>query len=133
MLKESLICIIIIVMILIGNGITQGYSENSIENMNEKLLSLEEELNEKLEKKNDESENIKKKEEEIYKEWDDMFSKLAYYIEHEELEKFSVNLENLKIYIQLEDYENAIKEINEGIFILNHIEYKYTFNLQNIF
>ena len=62
-----------------------------------------------------------------------MFSKLAYYIEHEELEKFSVNLENLKIYIQLEDYENAIKEINEGIFILNHIEYKYTFNLQNIF
>ena len=62
-----------------------------------------------------------------------MFSKLAYYIEHEELEKVSRNLENVKTYIKLGQYEEGIKEINEVIFVLNHIEDKYSFNLQNIF
>ena len=81
----------------------------------------------------DDKEKIKKAEEEISKQWEEMFSRLAYYIEHEELEKFSKNLENIKTYIRIEKYEEAIKEIREGIFILNHIEDKYSFNLQNIF
>ena len=159
MLKEFTICTMIIVGILVGNGISQGYSRNSIEDINEKLTGLEETIvgetvkqekddssqemsdeeddgkSEEINKEevNSRKEEIIKKEEEIYKQWDDMFAKLAYYIEHEELEKFSRNLENLKTYMRLEQYDNAIKEINEGIFILNHIEDKYSFNLQNIF
>ena len=45
----------------------------------------------------------------------------------------SGNLENVKTYIELKEYDNATKEVNEGIYILNHIEDKYSFNLQNIF
>lgn len=129
MLKEFLICIIIITGIVVGNLITQNYSVRSIEDINNQLRELKgtmqnEETNE---------EEIHSKVEKIDKQWNDKFSKLAYYIEHDELEKFAKNLEGIKIYTELEDYENAMKEINEGIFILEHIEYKYSFNLQNIF
>ena len=129
MVKEFVICIMILILIFVGNGITQGYSRSSIENINEKLANLREEMN----KEEMNHEEIVKKEEEIDKEWEEMFSRLAYYIEHEELEKVSKNLENTKTYIKLKEYNNAIKEINEGIYILNHIEDKYSFNLQNIF
>ena len=129
MVKEFFICTIILILIFIGNGITQGYSRNSIEDINEKLADLREEMNQ--EEINEEE--IVKHQEEIDKQWEEMFSKLAYYIEHEELEKVSRNLENMKTYIRLKEYDNAIKEINEGIYILNHIEEKYSFNLQNIF
>ena len=129
MLKEFVICTIILILIFVGNGITQGYSRSSIEDINEKLVNLREEMNK--EEINDKE--VVKKEEEIDKQWEEMFSKLAYYIEHEELEKVSKNLENIKTYISLKEYDNAIKEINEGIYILNHIEDKYSFNLQNIF
>ena len=129
MLKEFVICTIILILIFVGNGITQGYSRSSIEDINEKLVDLREEMNK--EEINDEQ--VVKKEEEINKQWEEMFSRLAYYIEHEELEKVSKNLENIKTYISLKEYDNAIKEINEGIYILNHIEDKYSFNLQNIF
>ena len=129
MVKEFVICLMILILILVGNGITQGYSRSSIENINEKLANLREEMN----KEEINHEEIVKKEEEIDKEWEEMFSRLAYYIEHEELEKVSKNLENTKTYIKLKEYDNAIKEINERIYILNHIEDKYSFNLQNIF
>ena len=129
MLKEFVICTIILILIFVGNGITQGYSRSSIEDINEKLVDLREEMNK--EEINDKE--VVKKEEEIDKQWEEMFSRLAYYIEHEELEKVSKNLENIKTYISLKEYDNAIKEINEGIYILNHIEDKYSFNLQNIF
>ena len=129
MVKEFVICLMILILILVGNGITQGYSRSSIENINEKLANLREKMN----KEEINHEEIVKKEEEIDKEWEEMFSRLAYYIEHEELEKVSRNLENTKTYIKLKEYDNATKEINEGIYILNHIEDKYSFNLQNIF
>ena len=129
MVKEFVICIMILILIFVGNGITQGYSRSSIENINEKLANLREEMN----KEEINHEEIVKKEEEIDKEWKEMFSRLAYYIEHEEIEKVSKNLENTKTYIKLKEYDNSIKEINEGIYILNHIEDKYSFNLQNIF
>ncbi len=129
MVKEFFICIIILILIFIGNGITQGYSRNSIENINGKLKELTEEMN----KEKVDEDVVIKKEKEIDKQWEEMFSRLAYYIEHEELEKVSTNLENTKTYIKLKEYNNAIKEINEGVYILNHIEDKYSFNMQNIF
>ena len=45
MVKEFFICTMILILIVIGNGITQGYSRSSIENINEKLTNLREEMN----------------------------------------------------------------------------------------
>lgn len=132
MVKEFIICVVILILIFVGNGVTQGYSRESIEDMNGKLTELEKIIN-KENKEEINQEEVTKREEEIGKEWDEMFSKLAYYIEHEELEKVAKNLENMKTYLELKEYDNAIKEIREGIYILQHIEDKYSFNLQNIF
>ena len=132
MVKEFIICVIILIVIFVGNGITQGYSRDSIEDMNRKLTDLEEIINKENQEEINQEEVIKR-EEEIDEEWNDMFSKLAYYIEHEELEKVARILENMKTYLELKEYDNAIKEIREGIYILQHIEDKYSFNLQNIF
>lgn len=129
MLKEFLICAIIIIVILVGNTVTQGYSRNSIEGINDKLRELKQMLDDEEKKE----EQIQVKKQEIEQDWEDMFSKLAYYIEHDELEKFARILENIKTYIEVKEYDNVDKEINEGIFILEHIEDKYSFNLQNIF
>ena len=104
MLKEFVICTIILILIFVGNGITQGYSRSSIEDINEKLVDLREEMNK--EEINDEE--VVKKEEEIDKQWEEMFSRLAYYIEHEELEKVSKNLENIKTYISLKEYASKL-------------------------
>ena len=132
MVKEFIICVIILILIFVGNGITQGYSRDSIEDINGKLTELEQIIDKENQEEIDQEE-VNKREEEIDKQWDEMFSKLAYYIEHEELEKVAKNLENMKTYLKLKEYDNAIKEIYEGIYILQHIEDKYSFNLQNIF
>lgn len=129
MLKEFLICTIIIIVILVGNTVTQGYSRDLIEGINNKLRELKQMIDDEEKKE----EQIQVKKQEIEQDWEDMFSKLAYYIEHDELEKFARILENIKTYIEVKEYDNVAKEINEGIFILEHIEDKYAFNLQNIF
>ena len=130
MIKELLICSIIIVIIVIGNSVTHKYTMDSIEKLNEKLVNLEQLIKDNKEKK---TEEVDKKQNEINDDWKNKFSKLAYYIEHQELEKFAINLENIKTYLELEQFDDAIKEINEGIYILNHIEEKYSFSWQNIF
>ncbi len=134
MFKEFFICATIILVIIIGNSVTQSYSVNSIEEMNNNLREFKEMIiNKSVDEINQNLEEVEAKEKELEENWDEMFSVLAYYIEHDELEKFAKNLENLKTYVTVKEYDNAIKEINEGIFILEHIEDKYSFNLQNIF
>ncbi len=134
MFKEFFICAAIILVIIIGNSVTQSYSVNSIEEMNNNLREFKEMIiNKSVDEINQNLEEVEAKEKELEENWDEMFSVLAYYIEHDELEKFAKNLENLKTYVTVKEYDNAIKEINEGIFILEHIEDKYSFNLQNIF
>ena len=134
MFKEFFICAAIILVIIIGNSVTQSYSVNSIEEMNNNLREFKEMIiNKSVDEINQNLEEVEAKEKELEENWDEMFSVLAYYIEHDELEKFAKNLENLKAYVTVKEYDNPIKEINEGIFILEHIEDKYSFNLQNIF
>ena len=59
--------------------------------------------------------------------------KLAYFIEHDELEKVETDLVSIKSYIETQEYEQAVGELDKGAFVLKHIEDKYAFNLQNIF
>ena len=58
---------------------------------------------------------------------------MAYFIEHDELEKVETNLTNIKTYIEVEDLNMAITSIDEADFILEHIKEKNAFNLENIF
>lgn len=76
---------------------------------------------------------MQKEAEAIYKQWEQRHDKLAYFIEHDELEKVETEFVAMKSYIEAKDYEEATSELDKSVFILKHIEDKYDFNLQNIF
>ena len=58
---------------------------------------------------------------------------LAYYIEHDELEKVETNLTGLRSFIESKEYSDALAELDKTVFVLRHIEDKNKFNLQNVF
>ena len=129
MTKELVICIIIVVLIFAGNAITQSYLNESVTVTTENLNELKKELvNEEVN-----LELSKEKIEEIYDNWKKRYKKLAYYIEHDELEKVDTQLTGVKSYIEMEEFSETVPELDKAIFILEHINNKNIVNLKNIF
>lgn len=131
MVKESIICGVIVISIIFGNYKTQGYTKESVAEISNDLEALRQEIS-KGEEEIDED-KTKEKILGIYEEWNKRHDKLAYFIEHDELEKVETNLTSTKSFIETKEYSDSIEEIDRGIFVLKHIEEKYAFNLQNIF
>lgn len=127
MYKETIICVFIVVLIVGLDIFTQNYTEKATIEMNKCLSELKEEIeNENLEK-------TREKIDELDMMWNDEHDKLAYYIEHDELEKVDTAIVQVKGFIENDDVPSAIAELETGKFVLEHIEKKYKFNLQNIF
>ena len=130
-MKEIIISTIIIFAIIIGNNITQKYTIEFGEEMSNILNELKNEIN------NDENEieekSVNEKLEKIDKCWNQKREKLAYFIEHNELEKVENNMTTMRSFVNTKEYTQSISEIEECIFILKHIEEKYAFNLENVF
>ena len=129
MFKEIIICAIIIVAIFTGNFLTQDYTKEAVSDMTESL----ENLKEKLTKKNFTDEEIKQDAKNLNDKWKTKYEKLAYFIEHNELEKIETELIIAKSNIETMEYDYSINAIDKSIFILSHVEDKYAFNLENIF
>lgn len=127
--KEIIISIIIVIGIFVGNIITQNYTSKSINLIGETL----EEFRAELSKHEIEEEKTKNTIKKINQQWEEMHNKMAYYIEHDELEKVETNLIALKSYWESEEYADAISELDKSVFVLHHIENKNSFNWQNIF
>ncbi len=134
MKKETIICIIIVITISVGNIITQKYTKESVETLSNGLETLKTDLKNELDS-NEKELNEKMLEEigKIKENWESRHDKLAYYIEHNELEKVENNLTALNSFVQTKEYADAIKELDESVFVLRHIQEKYAFNLKNIF
>lgn len=129
MLKESIVCIVIVIAIIFGNNTTQDYTKDSVSELSSGLLKLRGNVNQE----NIENDNIQKEVEEIYKNWEKRHEKLAYFIEHDELEKVETELIAIKSEVEIGNYEELISGIDKSVFILEHIEDKYAFNLENVF
>lgn len=129
MLKEIIICIIIVFVIFFGNSTIQKYTKESVSEISNGLMQLREDLT----NQNVENNKAKEKMNEVYSKWEKKHDKLAYFIEHDELEKVETDLVSIKSYIETQEYEQAVGELDKGAFVLKHIEEKYAFNLQNIF
>ena len=127
-MKEIIISIVIIICILIGNGITQNYTNYATEHTSSQLSSLKEEIT-----NNKDNENLKNKINKIHEEWDEKYEKLAYYIEHNELEKIETGLTLIRSYIETEEHADCIGKVDETIYLLRHLEDKNKFSLKNIF
>ena len=73
--------------------------------------------------------NIKK----LQNNWEKNNKILSLFIEHDELEKVSTKVEVIKENATNGEYENALEDIVEAKYILEHIKDKYNFSLKNIF
>lgn len=131
MIKETVICIIIVVLIVVSNILTQNYTVDSVEELSNSLSELKVEL--EKDEENIDKDEMKGKIQSVEDDWKNRHEKLAYFIEHDELEKVETNITSLKSFIVTNEYSEAISELDKSIFVLKHIEEKYAFNLQNVF
>ena len=122
-----IISIALVILIIIGEIITQNYTKKTVNDLNRELEELKQSLSNNLE------DDVNQKIEEIDGKWEDVHDKLACYIEHDELEKVETNLTACKSLAQTRNYDMAICEIEKTSFVLDHITDKYSFNLVNIF
>lgn len=129
MRKEWIICIIVIFLVAITNIITQNYTNKSVETMDQKLESLKGKLTEE----EIEHQEIEEEMQNVMQHWKKRYETLAYYIEHDELEKVETELTSLQANIQMEQYEEGVPDLEKSIFILNHIKEKFKLNIKNIF
>jgi galactokinase/mevalonate kinase-like predicted kinase len=127
MLKEIITCILTIIVIFALDIVTQGYTKNSTKEMVELMANLKENI------LNNDIEQIENSVKEIDENWQKKHGKLAYYIEHDELEKVDTSLVTMKSFLETNDYSSAVAELDEGKFILEHIKEKNSFNVENIF
>ena len=131
MWKELIISIVIVIIIIVGNIVTQNYTVSSIEELSNSLLELRTQLEKNEE--NIKEDDIKDKINKIEEDWHDKHRKFAYYIEHDELETVETDIVSLKSFIESNEYAEATSELDKCTFILKHIEEKYDFSLENIF
>lgn len=127
MKNESLICIVVIILIAILEMVTGNYTKESVEYLKNDLYQIKQEI---------ETEDKKKISEKVInakENWKDRANKMAYYVEHDELEKVNVYLVGVESNTENEEYNDAKSELEKCIYILEHIEEKYKFNLKNIF
>lgn len=125
--KELVICIILVILIIIGDIVTQNYTKNTVNYITNELELLKQGL---LEKSKEQADNEINK---IDEKWKEAHDKLAYYIEHDELEKVETNFTACKSLASNGEYSQAISEFEKTIYVLDHITDKYSFNLVNIF
>ena len=123
-IRELIILILIIVFVIVIDNITQNITEKSLKNISLKINEVENNLYQE----NNESEikeitKIKKNEE----------SKLAFYMEHNELEQISSKMTNAKISIENDDLNEAILFLDEIKFRIEHIKNKQKMEFKNIF
>ena len=129
MYKEIIICSIVIIIVVGLNILTESYTKESITLMTGDLKSLKENMI--SEEQNEEK--LNKQIENIVNNWKEKNKKLAYYIEHDELEKVETELVYLKGNIEVKEYEQGIPNLNNCIFILEHIKEKTALQIKNIF
>ena len=94
MYKETIICTIIIILIIVLDILTQNYTKKSTIEITDCLSELKKEI------EDNNLENAQKKIEELGQKWNNKHDKLAYYIEHDELEKVDTAIVQVKSFVE---------------------------------
>ena len=129
MYKELIISVVIILAIIAGNYITENYVNNAVQEMTDGLENIRKEL--VVEQIN--QEQVESHLNDLQAKWQELNDKMAYFIEHNELEKVQTNIVSLVSFAKSKDYEDAVNQLDTGIYILSHVKEKYQLELKNIF
>ena len=127
MYKEFIIIIVVIALVVGLDIITNNYTKESLEIMFTELRILREYI---LEENKEKSESQMKL---VKEKWEERYKVLAFYIEHDELEKVKTQLTGLEANLEVGEYKLCISELDTTLFILEHIQEKEEFHLRSIF
>lgn len=128
MKREALITVLIVIVILIGEWVTQKYTKKTLSNVQTELIELKEEIL----KADTDVNNLIQKSEEINENWENKNQVLSFYLEHDELEKVNTQIILIKGYLESDTPQDSIPDLEEGVYILEHIKVKEAFTLKNI-
>lgn len=129
MYKELIISFIVIALVVIGNIITQNNTIEAVSQISGELTLLREEM----EKENVDQEKSQKQMKNVEEIWKKRYKLMAFYTEHNELEKVQTELTKLKADIHMEEYAQGVENLESCIFILEHIKDKSALKVVNIF
>ena len=129
MYKELIISFVVIAIVVIGNVITQNNTIEAVKQISSELTLLREEI----EKDNTEQEKSKRQMKKVEEVWEEKYSLMAFYIEHNELEKVEMYIIETKSHIETNEISMAIQSVDTCTFVIDHIKEKYEFSLKNIF
>lgn len=132
MQKEMIIVAIIIVVVVGVNITTDKYTKKCVSEINMKLEEICDMANASLEEGKENNQIIEKMDA-LREEWSNFSKKLAFYIEHDEIEKVDTSIVEINEYIKLGLYDEAIPEIRKCSFILEHIKNKGELQVINLF
>lgn len=129
MYKELVISIVVVALVVIGNIITQNNTIEAVSQISGELTLLREEM----EKENVDQEKSQKQMKSVEEIWKKRYKIMAFYTEHNELEKVQTELTKLKADIHMEEYAQGVENLENCIFILEHIKDKSALKIVNIF
>ena len=136
--KPIIVIFIIVVIIIILDIISNNYTDKSIEDISQKLNTLDfllEEMNKIDKTANDLSlqEDIENNSKDMVNIWKKRQKILNCYIEHNEIEKISDKIHLIEKQIRIDSLEDARQSITEAEYTLEHLKEKQKLSLVNLF
>lgn len=131
MLKETMICLVIIIGVFVLNNLAEKYTEETTKAIEERLSNLKVNL-ESMEEEQ-EAQSLKEELDSIYDEWKSYYKYLSYYVDHGELGKIDLNLISAKSLIDSGEFNVAMSEVEMCIYELKYMQSRYELNISNIF
>lgn len=128
MKKEYVMMILILISVISGHYLTQKKSS-------EVFQSIEKDLNElkTMVEEEETQDNLNARIKKIEDKWNDEYEILAYYTEHDELEKIGVQLSIINSTIKTKTNNDTFMEIDRCIFLIEHLEDKEDLKIVNMF
>ena len=129
MYKEIVVCIIVVILIVSMDLISNNYTKKVFSDLNESLGILRNQMMEENKDKNKINDEIKKVEEQ----WNEHLKIISCYIEHNELEKVARQITVIRGNADMEEYSQAVPQLDECVYIINHIVDKEKLLIRNLF
>lgn len=127
--KELIISIVIVISIFVLNFITQSYTDKTVTEVKECLEKVKEELT----KEEPDFEKAIISADKAFEKWEELDDKMVLYIEHNEIEKVTTAITSTVSFTKMKDEGQAVDSIDRCKYLLEYIDEREKFTLDNIF
>lgn len=128
-MKEILIIIISILIVIVGASISQGYLNKTSDELIQNIDILREEIKKA---QNSEENTSKELAKDLYSKWEKVEKNWSIIVIHNELDLIELALVSMKTYIEENEYNEAIKELEKSNYLIEHIKDNEKLELKNI-